>query len=147
MFASGLTASCTSLAASSISWSPRSDAPCTSSKTPCAPSMLASRSGLETASSAARTARSSPLAVPIPIRAEPAPFITDLTSAKSKLMRPGVVIRSVMPCTPARRTSSAVANASTTDTDLFTSSRRRWLGTTIRVSTSPRSVSMPTSAC
>ena len=109
--------------------------------------MLASSSGLDTASSAARTARSSPFAVPIPMSAEPAPFITDLTSAKSRLIRPGVVIRSVMPCTPARKTSSAVAKASTTETDLFTSSSNRWFGTTISVSTSPRSVSIPTSAC
>ncbi len=34
------------------------------------------------------------------MRAEPAPCMTDFTSAKSRLMSPGVVIRSVMPCTP-----------------------------------------------
>ena len=147
MFASGLTASCTRRAASSISCRPKSEAPCTRSSTPCAPSMLASSSGLDTASSAARTARSSPLAVPIPMRADPAPFITDFTSAKSRLIKPGVVIRSVMPCTPARSTSSAVANASTTETDLFTNSNSRWLGTTIKVSTSPRRTSIPASAC
>ena len=67
------------------------------SKTPCAPSMDASSSGLDTAISAATTARSSPFARPMPIRAEPALDITDLTSAKSRLIRPGVVIRSVMP--------------------------------------------------
>jgi hypothetical protein len=44
--------------------------------------------------------------------ADPAPCMTDLTSAKSRLMRPGVVMRSVMPWTPARSTWSAVANAS-----------------------------------
>ena len=109
--------------------------------------MLASSSGLETASSAARTARSSPFAVPIPISAEPAPFITDFTSAKSRLISPGVVIRSVMPWTPARNTSSAVANASTTETDLFTNSKSLWFGTTIKVSTSPRRISIPASAC
>ncbi|CAB4630798.1 unannotated protein [freshwater metagenome] len=109
--------------------------------------MLASSSGDETAISAARIARSSPLAVPIPIRAEPAPCITDLTSAKSKLIRPGVVIKSVIPCTPARSTSSAVLKASTTETDLFAISKSLWLGTTIKVSTSARSASMPRSAC
>ena len=109
--------------------------------------MLDSSSGEETAISAARTARSSPLAVPIPINAEPAPCITDLTSAKSRLIRPGVVIRSVIPCTPARSTSSAVLNASTTETVLFAISRSLWFGTTISVSTSARMASMPTSAC
>ncbi len=39
-------------------------------------------------------------AEPIPISAEPAPLITLFTSAKSRLISPGVVIRSVMPCTP-----------------------------------------------
>ena len=67
------------------------------SSTPCAPSMLASSSGLEIAISAAATARSSPRAEPMPMRAEPAPDMTDFTSAKSRLIRPGVVIRSVMP--------------------------------------------------
>ena len=33
------------------------------------------------------------------------------TSAKSVLMRPGVVMRSVMPCTPCSSTSSAILNA------------------------------------
>ena len=44
--------------------------------------------------------------------AEPAPCMTDLTSAKSRLIRPGVVIRSVMPCTPESSTWSALRNAS-----------------------------------
>ena len=43
------------------------------SSTPWAPSMLASSSGLEIASSAAWTARSSPRAEPMPMSAEPAP--------------------------------------------------------------------------
>jgi hypothetical protein len=62
--------------------------------------MLASSSGLEIAISAAATERSSPRAVPMPMSAEPAPDMTDFTSAKSRLIRPGVVIRSVMPWTP-----------------------------------------------
>ena len=40
--------------------------------------------------------------------------MTVFTSAKSTLMRPGVVIRSVMPFTPFVSTSSAMRNASTT---------------------------------
>jgi hypothetical protein len=62
--------------------------------------MDASSSGLEMASSAAAIERSSPRAEPMPMRAEPASFITDLTSAKSRLISPGVVMRSVMPWTP-----------------------------------------------
>ena len=46
--------------------------------------------------------------------AEPAPDMTDLTSAKSRLIRPGVVIRSVMPWTPDSSTWSADLNASST---------------------------------
>ena len=90
------------------------------------------------ASSAAWTARSSPRADPMPMRAEPAPCMTDLTSAKSRLIRPGVVIRSVMPCTPDSSTWSAERNASIIETlrSLIESSRS--LGMTMRVSTSSR---------
>ncbi len=72
--------------------------------------------------------------------------MTDFTSAKSRLIRPGVVIRSVMPETPCSRTWSACLNASSTDTlrSLIDSSRS--LGITIRVSTSSRSWAMPCSA-
>ena len=89
MLASGCAASCTSRAASLISNRPRSLPPWMDSSTPWAPSMLASSSGLEIASSAAWTARSSPREEPMPMRAEPAPCMTDLTSAKSRLIRPG----------------------------------------------------------
>ena len=50
--------------------------------------------------SAALSARPSPRAAPMPMSAVPAPDMIPFTSAKSTLMRPGVVIRSVMPCTP-----------------------------------------------
>ena len=85
-------------------------------------------------------------AEPMPIRAEPASAITDLTSAKSRLIRPGVVIRSVMPETPWSRTWSACLKASSTETlrSLIESSRS--LGMTMRVSTSSRSWAMPSSA-
>ena len=100
MFASACADCETSAAASLISNRPRSEPPAIESSTPWAPSMEASSSGLETAISAAATARSSPRAEPMPMSAEPAFRITDLTSAKSRLIRPGVVIRSVMPETP-----------------------------------------------
>ncbi len=48
----------------------------------------------------------------MPIRAEPAFDMTDFTSAKSRLIRPGVVIRSVMPETPCISTWSACLKAS-----------------------------------
>ena len=114
--------------------------------TPWAPSIDASSSGLEIAISAATTARSSPRAEPMPMSADPAPDMTDLTSAKSRLMRPGVVIRSVMPCTPESSTWSAEWNASRTLTwrSLIDSSRS--LGMTMSVSTSSRRAAMPVSA-
>jgi hypothetical protein len=43
----------------------------------------------EIAISAASTARLSPRDEPMPISAEPAPDMTDFTSAKSRLIRPG----------------------------------------------------------
>src|SRR5690242_6436628 len=51
--------------------------------------------------------------MPMPIIAVPASDITARTSAKSRLISPGSVIRSQMPCTPWRSTSSAIRNAST----------------------------------
>jgi len=89
MRASGWAAACTSSHASLISKRPKSEPPATESKTPIAPSMEASRSGLEIASSAARVARFSPRADPIPMSAEPASVMTVLTSAKSRLIKPG----------------------------------------------------------
>ena len=144
--ASGWAASWTRRAASLISKRPRSLPPWIESSTPWAPSMLASSSGEEIASSAAWTARSSPRADPMPMRAEPAPCMTDLTSAKSRLIRPGVVIRSVMPWTPESRTWSAERKASSmlTARSLIESSRS--LGMTMRVSTSSRSAPIPDSA-
>ena len=49
------------------------------------------------------------------MRAEPAFCMTDFTSAKSRLIRPGVVIRSVMPETPWSSTWSACLKASSID--------------------------------
>ncbi len=146
MLASGCTASATRPAASLISNRPRSDPPAIDSSTPRAPSIEASSSGLDTALSAATAARCSPRAEPMPIRAEPASDMTDLTSAKSRLIRPGVVMRSVMPETPWCRTWSAWRNESSRLTlgSLIDSSRS--LGMTIRVSTSSRSAWMPASA-
>ena len=116
MLASGCAASWTSEAASLISNSPRSEPPAMDSSTPWAPSIDASSSGELIALPAACTARPSPRAEPMPISALPAPDMTDFTSAKSRLIRPGVVIRLVMPCTPESSTSSADRNASISET-------------------------------
>ena len=82
----------------------------------------------------------------MPIRAEPALDITDLTSAKSRLIRPGVVIRSVMPETPCSSTWSACLKASSIATLRSEIDSSRSLGITMRVSTSSRRLAMPSSA-
>ena len=70
--------------------------------------------------------------------AVPAPSMIDLTSAKSTLINPGVVMRSVIPPTPCNSTSSAILKASIIDTPESDNSRSRWLGITMSVSTSSR---------
>ena len=64
---------------------------------PVAPSTDSSSSGEEIATRAASAQRFSPAAVPIPISAEPASSMIVRTSAKSRLISPGMVMRSVMP--------------------------------------------------
>ena len=97
--------------------------------------------------STARSARSSPVAAPIPIRADPASFMTLFTSLKSTFIKPGVVMSSVIPWTPDSRTLSASLKASIIEMSRSEMSSRRSLGITIRVSTSSRSASTPDSAC
>ena len=65
--------------------------------------------------------------------------MTVRTSAKSRLIRPGIVIRSVMPWTPWRRTSSAILNASSIEVERSSTSSRRSFGITITVSQAARS--------
>ena len=69
------------------------------------------------------------------------------TSAKSVLMSPGVVMRSVMPCTPCSRTSSAVLNADSIDVRSSATSSSRSFGMMMSVSTFSRSRWTPLSAC
>mmetsp|Transcript_56004 Transcript_56004/g.119085 ORF Transcript_56004/g.119085 Transcript_56004/m.119085 type:complete len:214 (+) Transcript_56004:258-899(+) len=85
-------------------------------------------------------------ACPVPRRALPMPCMTLCTSAKSRLISPGLVMRSVMLLTPASRTSSARRNESTNDVFSPTSRNRFWLGTTISVSDTSFSRSTPSSA-
>ena len=65
------------------------------------------------------------------------------TSAKSRLIRPGIVIRSVMPCTPWRSTSSATLNASSIEVERSSTSSSRSFGMTIVVSHAARSACTP----
>ena len=116
--------------------------------TPWAPSMdRSSSSGLEIAARAASTARSSPRAVPVPISATPISFMIVRTSAKSRLMSPWIVMRSEIPRTALKRTSSASLKASCTAVFLPASASSRWLGMVITVSTTRCSSSRPCSAC
>ena len=73
---------------------------------------VSSSSGLLIAASAARMARFSPSASPVPIIALPISAITVRMSAKSRFTRPGAIIRSVTPRTPMYSTWSAILNAS-----------------------------------
>ena len=100
MFASGCAASATAFAASLTSNSERSRPPVIESRIDRAPSTDVSRSGDSTAWRAASTARCSPTPMPIPSSDCPAFDMIVRTSAKSRLIRPGSVIRSEMPCTP-----------------------------------------------
>ena len=80
---------------------------------PVAPSICtSSSSGLSIAILAAISARSGPVALPVPISATPMLLMIVRTSAKSTLINPGMVIRSEMPCTAFKRTSSAFLNVS-----------------------------------
>ncbi len=74
------------------------------------------------------------------------PVMIVLTSAKSTLTSPGTVIRSLIPCTAWRSTSSAMRKASDSGVPRSTKLSSRSLGMVIRVSTAPRSSSRPRSA-
>mmetsp|Transcript_14370 Transcript_14370/g.33768 ORF Transcript_14370/g.33768 Transcript_14370/m.33768 type:complete len:216 (-) Transcript_14370:462-1109(-) len=114
---------------------------------PLAPSIRAASSkGLLMAVWAASTARDRPEPTPIPSSAVPASVMTERTSAKSTLTRPGSVMMSLIPFTPMRRTSSALRKASCKGAPAM-ASRSRSLGMTIKVSTCSARRSMPSSAC
>ena len=100
-----------------------------------APEIVVSSNGLSTAIFTASLALSSPLPLPIPIWAIPLSFITVWTSAKSRLMIAGTLIRSVIPCTACCKTSSAFLRASGMVVRRSTISSNLSFGMTIRVST------------
>ncbi len=74
------------------------------------------------------------------------PAMVVFTSAKSRLMMPGMVMMSLMPCTPWRSTSSAMRKLSKKPASLATASSFS-LGITIMVSTLSSSSFSPRSAC
>ena len=146
MLASGSAACATTSAASLISLRARSLPPVMLSKTPFAPSMLMSSSGLEIANRAASWARVSPVPRPMAINAPPESDMIALTSAKSRLMRPGSVMSSLIPWMPWRKTSSTSMNACSSVVLRSITSSNRSLGMVISVSTRSRSCAMPSSA-
>ena len=95
---------------------------------------------------AASMTRSSPLPTPIPIRALPLSAITVFTSAKSRLISPGLVIKSVIPWTPWRRTLSASLSASRSGVFLSTISSKLLFEIIKSVSTCSRSSLIPSTA-
>ena len=111
-----------------------------------APLMVVSSSGDSTAILIASAALFSPLPCPIPICAIPLSFMTVCTSAKSRLIREGTLIRSVIPCTACCNTSSAFFKPSSMPVLLSTISRSFSFGMTISVSTCSFSFSIPLSA-
>mmetsp|Transcript_18546 Transcript_18546/g.42408 ORF Transcript_18546/g.42408 Transcript_18546/m.42408 type:complete len:214 (+) Transcript_18546:611-1252(+) len=106
-----------------------------------------SRRGEEMAATAAALARDFPSPVPTPMRAVPAFDMIDLTSAKSTLIIPGLMIISEIPTTPCLKISSATKNASVTGVSSGTIFNNRSLLTTIRVSTTSLNSSIARSAC
>ena len=72
---------------------------------------MSSSNGHSMAASAARRARFSPDARPVPIMAVPLMPMTVCTSAKSTFMTPWLTIRSEMPSTAPSSTSLAAAKA------------------------------------
>ncbi len=79
--------------------------------------------------------------------AEPASCMIVRTSAKSVLISPGMLMRSVMPFTPCNRMLSAILKASTIVVFESAIVSSRSFGMTISVSTCSRSRSIPCSAC
>src|SRR5712664_46791 len=101
MLASGSASSRIRVAASSTSNSVRSLPPVIETIRPLARLIEGSSiKGLEIAATAALSTRFSPEASPLPIMALPFSRMTERTSAKSRLIRPSLTIRSLMQATP-----------------------------------------------
>ena len=146
ILAFGSTDSVIILAASWISNIPKSAPPAIEKRTPFAPFIEISKRGEFIAIFAASSALFSPLAVPMPIRAEPASVMIALISAKSILIIPGMVIRSEMPSTADFKTSSHMAKAVFAVVSLPIVERSLSFGMTMIASTACRNSSRPVSA-
>ena len=107
---------------------------------------VSSRSAQLMACRAASTAAFSPRPTAVPIIAYPMPVMVALMSEKSRLISPGVMMMSLMPCTACRSRSSAVRNASKKLVPRGTSASSRSLGMAITVSTMDASLPSPSSA-
>ena len=92
---------------------------------------------------AASIARFSPLPKPEPMRARPMPVMIERTSAKSTLMRPGTITRSLMPRTAVRHTLSTMLKDSRRVRFLPARPIKRSLGITMSASTDLASSAMP----
>ena len=88
----------------------------------------------------------SPVPLPTPIWANPLSTIIVLTSAKSKLTSPGIVIKSDIPCTPCLKTSSASLKESIKLVFLSTILNNLSFGIVTKVSTLSFKVFIPISA-
>ena len=144
ILASSLTFSCIAIEASLTSYIRSFSAvPVKLSMTPRAPTIDVSTRGEAIAALAASIAALSPDASPIPMSADPALLMIDFTSAKSRLISPGIAMISDIPCTPWRSTSSAMRKASIIDAVLSTTFSRLSFGIVMIVSTCWRSLSMP----
>mmetsp|Transcript_3526 Transcript_3526/g.13917 ORF Transcript_3526/g.13917 Transcript_3526/m.13917 type:complete len:264 (-) Transcript_3526:347-1138(-) len=151
MLASSLHASWMTSAAFCTSCRVRSGPPTTLMTTPSAPRMrlpeassrrvgLPSMRGQDTAAIAASTARSDPVAVPMPTRHVPASFMIAQTSAKSTFIKPARTTISEVPTIACRSTLSHTRKASSTAVLDGTSSSRRSLLTSTTASAASRSL-------
>ena len=146
MLASGSHNSVTKFDASLTSNNVKSPPLAILSNIPLAPPIAVSRSGDCIASLAASIALLLPLAVPIPMYANPLSFIIELTSAKSKFIRPGIFIKSDIDCIPCFNTLSAIEKASTIEVFCDTICNNLSFGTVINVSTLSFRCLIPSSA-
>ncbi len=135
------------LTASSTSKRVRSFPPVIFIRRPFAPfNEYSSIKGFFRACSAASDALASPSASPVPIIALPMPLIIVSTSAKSKLINPGLVIKSVTPCTPCFKTLFDNSKDSSNVVFSLATLNKFWFGMTIFVSTCFLSSSKPCKA-
>mmetsp|Transcript_50551 Transcript_50551/g.105600 ORF Transcript_50551/g.105600 Transcript_50551/m.105600 type:complete len:313 (+) Transcript_50551:2002-2940(+) len=147
MFALGSTASYITSAAAFISCNVISCPPVILNTIPFAFSIGKSNKGELIAAIAASWALVLPEPVPIPIKALPASAMTERTSAKSTLIKPGLTIISEIPTTPCLKISSATENASCRGVLSGTICNNLSFDTIIKVSTLSLRLAIASLAC